>query len=140
MKHREQKGNKVIFAKLVFLFDLYFSHDLSVHFNVSKMILQFPLVKMVRYWKCNIFLTRWTPCPGKSPRFSYFMENISYNKNRQYASRLQDRCFPVNIAKFLSTTILKNICKRLLLEAGLILLAKFTTRKQNNFQNNFYQP
>ena len=46
MKHREQKGNKVIFAKLVFLFVLY---DLSVHFNVSKMILQFALVKMVRY-------------------------------------------------------------------------------------------
>ena len=29
--------------------------------------------------------------------------------------RLQHRCFPANIAKFLRTTILKNICKRLLL-------------------------
>ena len=29
--------------------------------------------------------------------------------------RLRHRCFPVNIAKFLSTPILKNICKRLLL-------------------------
>ena len=26
--------------------------------------------------------------------------------------RLQDGCFPVNIAKFLKTTISKNICKR----------------------------
>ena len=30
--------------------------------------------------------------------------------------RLQHRCFPVNIAKFLSTSILKNICVRLLLK------------------------
>ena len=29
--------------------------------------------------------------------------------------RLQDRCFPVNIAKILKTPILKNSCKRLLL-------------------------
>ena len=29
--------------------------------------------------------------------------------------RLQHRCFPVNIAKFLRTPILKNICKPLLL-------------------------
>ena len=29
--------------------------------------------------------------------------------------RLQHRCFPVDIAKFLRTPILKNICKRLLL-------------------------
>ena len=28
--------------------------------------------------------------------------------------RLQHRCFPVNIAKFLRTAILKNICERLL--------------------------
>ena len=31
--------------------------------------------------------------------------------------RLQQRCFPVNIAKFLRTPILKNICERLLLES-----------------------
>ena len=30
-------------------------------------------------------------------------------------NRLQLRCFPVNIAKFLGTSILKNICKWLLL-------------------------
>ena len=30
--------------------------------------------------------------------------------------RLQHRCFPVNIAKFLRTPILKNICERLLLK------------------------
>ena len=29
--------------------------------------------------------------------------------------RLQQRCFPVNIAKFLRTPIFKNICERLLL-------------------------
>ena len=30
--------------------------------------------------------------------------------------RLQHRCFPVNVAKFLRTSILKNICERLLLK------------------------
>ena len=30
--------------------------------------------------------------------------------------RLQQRCFPVKFAKFLRTTILKNICKQVLLE------------------------
>ena len=30
--------------------------------------------------------------------------------------RLQGRCFPANIVKFLRTSILKNICERLLLE------------------------
>ena len=30
--------------------------------------------------------------------------------------RLQHRCFPVSIAKFLRTPILKNICKQLTLE------------------------
>ena len=30
--------------------------------------------------------------------------------------RLQYRCFPVNIAKFLRTSILKNICQQLLLD------------------------
>ena len=30
--------------------------------------------------------------------------------------RLQHKCFPVNIAKFLRTPILKDICERLLLK------------------------
>ena len=38
--------------------------------------------------------------------------------------RLQHRCFPVNIAKFLRTPTLKNICKRLLLSIRL-KLSKF---------------
>ena len=34
-----------------------------------------------------------------------------------YVKLFQHRCFPVNIAKFLTTLILKNICERLLLNA-----------------------
>ena len=34
--------------------------------------------------------------------------------------RLQYKCFPVNIADFLRTSILKNICERLLLHLFLI--------------------
>ena len=36
-------------------------------------------------------------------------------KRVKYVQSLQHRCFPVNIAKFLRTPILKNICQRLLL-------------------------
>ena len=36
--------------------------------------------------------------------------------------RLQRRCFSVNITKFLRTPILNNICKRMLLWAGIIYL------------------
>ena len=32
--------------------------------------------------------------------------------------RLQRRCFPVNIAKYLRTLILKNVCEQLLLEGA----------------------
>ena len=36
--------------------------------------------------------------------------------------RLQHRCFPVNIAKFLRTPILKNICKQLHLGTDIFLI------------------
>ena len=39
-------------------------------------------------------------------------------KTRLKEKRLQPRCFPVNIAKFLRTAILKNICQRLLLKCS----------------------
>ena len=35
--------------------------------------------------------------------------------------RLKHRCFPVNIAKFSRTSILKNICGRLLLERQTVI-------------------
>ena len=41
--------------------------------------------------------------------------------------RLQHRCFPVNIAKFLRTPIFKNICKRLLLS---MFFEAFLARKK----------
>ena len=47
--------------------------------------------------------------------------------------RLWYRCFPMNFAKLLRTTILKNICERLLLAAGLR-----TTQKMNRRDCFFY--
>ena len=41
-----------------------------------------------------------------------------------FKKRLQDRCFPVNIAKFVRTPILKNSCQRLLLIGKKIFIAK----------------
>ena len=40
---------------------------------------------------------------------------ILFSKKQLWEKRLQRRCFPVNIVKFLSTIILKNICERLFL-------------------------
>ena len=45
-----------------------------------------------------------------------------------FKKRLQHRCFPANIAKFLTTTFLKNICERLLLKSEYI--KKWNQRKQ----------
>ena len=42
--------------------------------------------------------------------------------------KLQHSCFPVNIAKFLRTPILKNICERLLLDLSYL---------SNTFQRHF---
>ena len=58
--------------------------------------------------------------------------------------RLQHRCFTVNIAKFLGTSILKNICKRLLLhltdfsEQLVFREAVFQNSLSNTFISNFY--
>ena len=57
--------------------------------------------KKVVLKKCTIFT-------GKHLCWSLFCNFIK--------KRLQHRCFPVNIAKFLRTFILKNICERLLLK------------------------
>ena len=48
--------------------------------------------------------------------------------------RLQHRCFPVNIANFLKTPILKNICERLL------LLTAIFSQKNNYMQRCFDLP
>ena len=43
--------------------------------------------------------------------------------------RLQNKCFPVNIAKFLRTTILKNICEWWLLDKTVLKnFAKFHSK------------
>ena len=58
--------------------------------------------------------------------------------------RLQNRCFPVNIANFLRTTILKNICERLLLyltdisEQLVFRKAIFQNSLSSIFISNFY--
>ena len=59
------------------------------------------------HWMCYI----------KKTIFKHFA--IFIGKNQSWSLFLiklfQHRCFPVNIAKFLRTPILKNICKQLLL-------------------------
>ena len=40
--------------------------------------------------------------------------------------RLQGRCFPVNIVKFLKIPILKNICEQFLLTSGMEIFLFFS--------------
>ena len=42
-----------------------------------------------------------------------------------FKKRFQHRCLPVNIAKFLRTSILKNICERLLVFYKLVISKRF---------------
>ena len=49
--------------------------------------------------------------------------------------RLQHRCFPVNIAKFLRTSILKNICEQLLLKR-VILLFRIPKKEEWSYWGN----
>ena len=46
---------------------------------------------------------------------SYFNKAAGLKVSNFIKKRLQHRCFPMNIAKFLATPILKNTCERLLL-------------------------
>ena len=49
---------------------------------------------------------------------------------------MQQRCFPVNIAKFLAATVLKNIYRRLLLEIiKSIFLGKATSHNDHYMIN-----
>ena len=62
-------------------------------------------------------------------------------RSKTLFKRLQHRCFPVNIAKFLRTPILKNICERLLPKGVLQkkLLRQISPRKVSpNLQKNAY--
>ena len=53
---------------------------------------------------------------GKHLHWSLFFKKVAVLQPCNIAKKiLQHRCFPVGIAKFLRTPILKNICKRLFL-------------------------
>ena len=59
---------------------------------------------------------------GVLKNFAVFIGKLFFNRVADFRpatilkKRLEHKCFPVNIAKFLRTPILKNICERLLLQ------------------------
>ena len=54
----------------------------------------------------------------KTPKLESFL-NKSDQACNFIKKRLQHRCFPVNIPKFIRTYLFQNICKRLLLSVGI---------------------
>ena len=66
------------------------------------------------------------------------LNNFTLFTGKHVCWRLQHACFPVNIAKFLKTPILKNICERLLLLPKpwlccFLALYSFTLTKHSHF-------
>ena len=71
-----------------------------------------------------LFKNWWEAYAEKQPPEMFYEKAVlrhlqAYNSINE---RLQCRCFPVKLAKFLRTPILKNICKRLLLYFMAVLL------------------
>ena len=62
--------------------------------------------------KCSKNFANFT---GKPLCWSLFLKSCRVEAWNIIKKRLQHKCFPVNILKFLKTPILKNICERLLL-------------------------
>ena len=69
--------------------------------------------------------------------FAIFTEKHLYWSLLSIKKRLQHRCFPVDIAKFLRTLILKIVCERLLLVSDMfIVVSKTTVEKIQNYYRN----
>ena len=74
----------------------------------------------------------------KQPSEVFFRKKVCLQACNLIKKRLQHRCFPVKLAKFLRKSILKNICERLLLK--IITLRKKTIHRflshNYDFHNN----
>ena len=73
----------------------------------------------------------WESLIGRVSLFTEAVVRRCYNFCNFIRKRLQHRCFPVNIAKFLRKPILKNICERLLLHLAMDDIIPF-------FMNNIF--
>ena len=78
----------------------------------------FPYISMLKKEPPQVFykkncLSKFRNIHRKTPLLESFL--IKLQALGLLKKRLQDRCFPVNIAKFLRAPILKNICEQLLL-------------------------
>ena len=84
--------------------------------NLGKSFLGFPEVskRFQGSLHTSIFMEFFKPLFGCFNAID-FLGALGLKAYNFIKKRLRHRCFPANIAKFLSTPILKNICKRLLL-------------------------
>ena len=68
---------------------------------------------------------------------SYFNKVAGLQAYNFIKKRLQHRCFPVNITKFLRIPILKNICQRLLLRFHFNYMPSLTHTLQWSLYNEY---
>ena len=100
------------------------------------------------YQRCSIkkaVLQNFAIFTGKNLCWSLFLIKLqAFSATTLLKTRLQLKCFPANITKFLRTSILKNICERLLLcltdfsEQLVFREAIFQYSLSNIFISNFY--
>ena len=88
------------------------------HINLAHHITA--LEKIDHIWELDNIERFYNPIQTTNSKFSYAFKPCCYVGEGEcfqacnfIKKRLQHSCFPVNIAKFLRTPILKNICKQL---------------------------
>ena len=107
----------------------------NVDFEIRNISTSAHLYRRLKKISCRTLINQFKSLLS-SPQFSTTLCNTQQNLRRRYSIkkaalknfkifigkhlclshlRLQHRCFPVNIAKFLKTPVLKSICKWLLL-------------------------
>ena len=111
----------------------YSAKSLTFCGTITKFLIQWFLIKkhvLLRYLipKCRrshqrrsikkVLLKIFAIFIGKQLRWSLFL----IKSQKFVKKRLQQKCFPVSLAKFLRTLILKNNCERLLLEIIIVYI------------------
>ena len=102
---------QLIWASVRPLENIYFLHLYTASFSIRS-----------THWRCSIkkaVLKNSAIFTGK--QLCWGLKEPTYNNIIFMNKRLQHQCFPVNIAKFQKTTILRNLCEQLLLTFQIII-------------------
>ena len=98
--------------------------------NTSAICRRIVWVCLTILWNWRLRVNNFAIFTGKHLSWSLFNNVAGFQACNVIKKRLQDRCFPVNIAQFLRTTISKSICERMPFEVSNPLMGKITLVKE----------